>query len=179
MTDYGGQRPTPQTFQSVEGIVSMAATQFPRPADITQYAIGDLVANNTTAGSVVPLSFSGLEASRLYKVRNGSLMKSSTGLTSATFRLHLFTEAPVPSNGDNGAFLTSLKGVYIGAIDMAIMALAFVDGAIGYGLPLTGTELVFTAPATGIIRGLIEARATYTPVSAETFDASITCAPVN
>src|SRR5688572_29350805 len=39
-----------------DSLVAASAT-FNRPADTTAYSIGDLVANNTAAGSVTPLSF--------------------------------------------------------------------------------------------------------------------------
>jgi hypothetical protein len=36
---------------------NIVSARFTRPSDTTAYASGDLVANSTTAGSVVPMSF--------------------------------------------------------------------------------------------------------------------------
>lgn len=141
---------------------------FTRPANTTQYAVGDLLANNVTAGSVVPIA---LDAAR-YPGGNGvitavSLTKSGAVLTDAAFRVHLFTQAPIVSNGDNGVFAVTngiAKG-YLGSVDVTMIA-ALGDGARGR----TEAKILFDTekPAKGIF-ALIELLDTYTPVSAESF----------
>src|SRR6476646_2848263 len=81
-----------------------------RPNDTTAYAAGDLVANATTAGAVVPLQ---IELGNIAAVGHGMtritrarLTKSGTSPTNANFRIHLYEAAFVPQNGDNGAWLT-------------------------------------------------------------------------
>jgi hypothetical protein len=151
------------------GFGAVATSAFTRPADTTAYANGDLVANSTTAGSVVPLTFANAVrdvagVSRIERIR---LRKSGTSITNASFRVHLFSASPTVTNGDNGAFLTPVSD-YIGAFDV-IMDRAFSNGAAGAGVPISGGAATFTIPAGTSLFALIEARAAYTPVSAEVF----------
>jgi hypothetical protein len=64
---------------------------FTRPADTTTYASGDLVANNTTAGSVVPLTFTAVtrSAGDSVRIERARINTSNALLTNASFRLHL------------------------------------------------------------------------------------------
>jgi hypothetical protein len=141
------------------GLVSASVT---RPADTTAYASGDLVANSTTAGSVVPLSFGDITrgpglSSRIRRVR---LSKTGAGITNASFRLHLFNVLPTVSSGDNAAIVIATGAAgYVGQIDITA-GQAFTDGAAGQAT----TELNIASQA---IYGLIEARGAYTPASAE------------
>lgn len=141
----------------------LSAPTFTRPANTTQYASGDLVANNATAASVVALAFSFAGGDRL--IRRAHITKSATGVTSASFRLHLYSTEPEPVNGDNGAWSTPAAG-WLGAIDVTVDTV-FSDGARGVGAPNSGTEI--NVSNNGTLYGLLEARATYTPASAETF----------
>lgn len=154
---------------AVGSIVTLGAT-FTRPADTTAYAIGDLIANNTVAGSVVAIAF---PASTRYNatsamVRRVRLHASNTSLTNASFRVHLYDRIPTISNGDNGAWLTTITG-YLGSFDITFDK-AFADGAKGIGISGAGAEINFTAaPGDNSLYALIEARAAYTPTSAEVF----------
>jgi hypothetical protein len=154
---------------------------FTRPADTTAYASGDAVANSTTAGSVVPLSWpvtSDMGGSGM--VRRARLMKSGTTVTNASFRLHLFSASPTPANGDNGAIsLTGVAG-WLGYIDLDLSALTniFTDGAKAIGTPATGAEINFDLPTTAVkLFGLLEARAAYTPTSGETITVDLEVLP--
>lgn len=149
-------------------IVSAAATMT-RPADTTAYALGDLVANSTTAGSVTPFTFAVSRVTdRLVSIIGGKLEKSTTSVTSAFFRLHLYQTSPTVTNGDNAAWL-SVKAGYLGALDITVDR-AFSDGASGIGVPVIGSEII-AVPASGTVNifGLLEARGAYTPGNAETF----------
>lgn len=150
----------------------VAASQMMRPADTTAYAVGDLVANSTTAGSVTPLTFAvnrsgttGLGG----MIRRAKLKTSNVSLTSASFRLHLYSASPTVANGDNGAWSSSGAATYLGAIDFTLVR-AFTDGAAGWSTVLEGQEINFT---TDNVYGLLEARDTYTPASAQTFDVAL------
>jgi hypothetical protein len=155
------------------------SSSFTRPADTTAYASGDLVANSTTAGSVTPMTFTmPVLGNRRNKIVRARIKKSGNSVTSASFRLHLYTSSPTVTNGDNGAWLSSESG-YIGSIDVVVDK-AFNDSsgpAVGYGSPTAGAEvnLPNTLGGTGknTLYGLLEARATYTPASAEVFTAAI------
>ncbi|MGD9726396.1 MAG: hypothetical protein AB7L09_21585 [Nitrospira sp.] len=161
-------------------IFSVSAT-FTRPSDTTAYAIGDLIANDVDAGDVVPLS---LQAARIasggFIIRAARLWKSTTTLTAAAFRAHLFSELPVPSAGDNAAFnssgvLGTTKGPQlIGSIDFT-MDRAGSDGAIGFGTPSPSPEILFNMPDNfDDVYALIEARGAYAPGSAEIFGLELT-----
>lgn len=154
-----------------------AATQFARPGDTMAYASGDLVANSTTAGSVVSLQFTVARvAAGSGMIRRARLRKSGTGITNASFRLHLYKSSPTPANGDNGAWSTDKASDYLGAFDVVVDR-AFTDGAAGNGVPTNGSEITFSLASGQIIYGLTEARGAYTPGNAETFDWSLEVLP--
>ncbi len=147
-----------------------ASANFTRPADTTAYASGDLVANNTTAGSVAPLEFTMKRPGASQRIAAAKLHKSGTGVTNAAFRLHLFSASPGVANGDNGAFTPSVLTGYLGAIDVTV-DLAGTVGAVGHGVPRTGvaTSIFGIANSTAKLFGLLEARGAYTPASGEVF----------
>lgn len=136
-----------------------------RPADTTQYASGDLVANSTTAGSVTPIQFTVTRvAAGSVAVRRVRLRKSGTSTTNASFRLHLYGVAPTVTNGDNGAWLTTQAASYIGSVDVTCDR-AFSDGA--FGSATITNDLNLKLASGRIIYGLTEARAAYTPADSE------------
>ena len=144
-----------------------------RPANTTQYASGDLVANSATAGSVTPFTFDNASReSGVIRIERIRVRKSGTSVTNASFRVHFYNAAPgTPSNGDNGAFLTSIAN-WAGSADITIDR-AGTDGAIGAGLSLTGTPMTLKVGSSRILYALLEARGAYTPDSAETFTIKI------
>lgn len=145
------------------------SASFTRPADTTAYASGDLVANSTTAGSVTPLDFTpmGKTSNGSSIVRRVKLQKSGTSTANASFRVHLYSSSPTCTNGDNGAWLTTGAAGYAGSFDVTVDR-AFSDGAVGFGVPVVGSE-VLARLNTLSIYGLVEARGAYTPTSAEVF----------
>lgn len=150
-------------FPNTYGIAKGRTT---RPADTTAYASGDLVANSTTAGSVVAIP---LDASsgpgRSSIIKRVSIAKSGVGVTNASFRVHLFTAAPTVANGDNGAISMAGAAGYLGSIDVTV-GQAFTDGAFG----AAAADIAFAGQA---LYALIEARGAYTPVSGEVFTAGV------
>lgn len=144
--------------------MGLVAQGFTRPADTTAYASGDLVANSTTAGSVVPMAFGDITrgpglSSRVRRVR---LVKSAASVTNASFRLHLFNVLPTVTSGDNAAIVIATGSAgYVGHVDITI-AQTFTDGAADQAT----TEMNIASQA---IWGLLEARGAYTPTSAEVF----------
>ncbi len=157
-------------------VLKSTSATFDRPSDTTQYSANDLVANSTTAGSVSPLSFTiGTGEGRGIKIVGGKLQKSATTTTSSSMILHLYTSSPTVANGDNGAFSTDTAG-YLGKITFPTMtaftddALATMDaGAVSGGFNAINAYL----GSTSVIYGLLQAVATYTPASAETFTATL------
>jgi hypothetical protein len=153
------------------GLITNPTANFTRPADTTAYASGDLIANNTTAGSVTPLSLTVARvAAGSCMLRRIKLHKSGTGTTNASFRVHFFLGSATVTcaNGDNGVFSTDGVASYLGAFDVTIDR-AFTDGAAGYGIPVVGSELSVALASGTTVKALIEARAAYTPGNAEVF----------
>lgn len=161
--------------------MALIAASFTRPADTAAYAVGDLVANSTTAGSVAAMTFADVAraAGKGGKIVGARLAKSGTSITNASFRLHLYTATPIgsgsPANGDNGAFSTSGVANYVGALDITCDR-TFADGAFGRGQQLVGNFLDFVGAATTLY-GLLEARAAYTPASGEVFTVTLAVIP--
>lgn len=146
----------PNTYSHVKGSTT-------RPADTTAYASGDLVANSTTAGSVVAITLSDATSGggAPAVIKRVNLRKSGTGVTNASFRVHLFTAAPTVANGDNGAISMTGAANYVGQVDVTV-GQTFTDGA-------HGAVAADYATRSGTLYALIEARGAYTPASAEVF----------
>lgn len=155
--------------------ITRPSASFTRPADTTAYASGDLVANSTTAGSVVPMTLTISPFNGGFRVRRFKLHKSGTSTTNAQFRVHLFVSSTITvTNGDNAAFSVSSVDNYIGSADVTI-GQAFTDGSAGFALPATGTDMAAIPTGAAAVYALLEARAAYTPASGEVFTLSLDC----
>jgi hypothetical protein len=146
------------------------SANFTRPADTTAYALGDLVANSTTAGSVTPLSFSNVVRVNGVGalVRKAKLRTGNTTLSNASFRIHFYATTETLSVGDNTAIVLPDTANYRGTIDITFDK-AFSDGATGFGIPAVGDSILVN-PASGTsLFAIIEARAAYVPTSAQVF----------
>jgi hypothetical protein len=164
------------TAQTIVGrhLVQPSAT-FTRPADTTQYAALDLVANSTTAGSVTALTWNlpQKSAPRVSgTIRRARIHRSNTTNTTAIFTLWIFSASPGVANGDNGAFLPSVMDGYLGKL--SVVAADFQSGTAGsaaWADPDVGLEIGFDLPATASLYGLIQTGTggTYTPASGEVF----------
>lgn len=150
--------------------VRTVTASFTRPNDTTAYTAADLVANSTTAGSVVPMTFSFADWLQGGMIRRARIIKSGTSTTNALFDLHLYRVSTMTfANGDNGAWSTDKASDYTGRISVSVDK-AFTDGAMGVGVPVSGTEINFGAAA---YYGVLEARAAYTPSANEVFTVSL------
>jgi hypothetical protein len=97
------------------------------------------------------------------------VLTSSTSVTNASFRLHLYTVLGITAaNGDNGAWSTDKAANYIGFVDITVDK-AFTDGAVG----LSAQTEINCTPVTTLLYGLLEARGAYTPTSAEVFTVTL------
>ena len=149
--------------------VLMTATSFTRPADTTTYASGDLVANSTTAGSVVAMNFGvtprlghGLFINRV------KVTKTAGPVANGTVRVHFFDDVAVAvTNGDNAAFAPTTSASYIGYLEAV-----FSSTLAGWGFATADSQRpVWSPAATGdILYGLVEARAAYVPTSRRSVD---------
>lgn len=148
-------------------VVVITAPTLTRPADTTAYASGDLVANSTVAGSVVPLEFDVGGGSGMVRKIRMRTNRTSGGTTNAVFRVHLFRTAPTVAGGDNAAFNPANAANYLGAMDV-VLTDQFSDGAVGSGVPAVGSEINYSLPDSSTkLFGLIRAGAAYAPASGE------------
>lgn len=135
-----------------------------RPADTTAYAVADLIANSTTAGSVTPFSFVLPAMGQLRSVRF-----HSTNTTTFNARLWLLSASPTVTNGDNGAlagsFVSTVRATYVGTIDRAL-----TDGVHGHFVAEDGEPLFNESQSPLQLYGLLEARSAFTPVSGVTMN---------
>jgi hypothetical protein len=146
------------------------SASFARPANTTAYAAGALVANATSAGAVVPLSFAvgGNSMPGMMRLTRVRLAKSGTASANAAFRVHVYGASPMPANGDGGAWSTDQSANYMGSIDVPSMK-AFTDGCCDVGAAAAGGEFLLRLASGATFYALIEARAAYVPVAGETF----------
>jgi hypothetical protein len=146
---------------------SATCTLLTLPGTGGTYAVGDLVANSATAGSVVPLTCTvGRYSGGPVTITRARVLTSTTGTSNAQFRVHVFTSAPTVTNGNDGVFLSTQAGHFC-RLDTTVDQ-AFSDGAAGYGAPVTGTSCIRALSGTADVRVLIEARAAYAWTASQT-----------
>lgn len=181
-TDLSGarQQSTPVTVTGgnaaaplpVAGRVSRASASFTRPSDTTAYAIGDLVANSVTAGSVVVGSID-LGVSQAI-IRAAKMATTNVAGAGAIKRVHLFSALPTTAGGDNAAFNVAGAANHIGYIDV-MLDRNFSDGATGRGAPSADIHVNLGAGTT--VWFLIEAQSAFTPASGSTITATLEFLP--
>lgn len=157
------------------------SSSFTRPANTTSYSSGQLVANSTTAGSVVPMSWvcsdtnavTGSKAS--FKIVRGRLKKSQNTTTNATFAIQLFGSDPSASSGisvgDGGTFAGNVKdATFLGTINTGLPT-SLNDCAISFATPSNAASAgIVVAQSSGTIYGLLTTVASgYAPLSSEVF----------
>lgn len=154
------------------GVTVTLSSNFNRPADTNVYAAGDLVANSTTAGSVVIPSIVNAvrQAGGGGHLLKAKLRKTNNSITNASFRVHFATAAPSSiTNGDNGVLSVSGAADYRGSMDITLDR-QLTDGAVGFGIPAVGNSIPLDLPGSNTtLFWWLEARAAYTPASGETF----------
>ena len=156
---------------------------FTRPNDTDAYAIGDVVANSTTA----PVAINFANASRSNDGSNtiidAMLIDSAAQATKGQFELWLFKTAPTMDN-DNAAFtptdaeLLNLVGIidFTGAPRVGDATAGAGGNAVYYGKASNGSfEPKFrTKVASRILYGVLVVRNAYTPVADEVFTIVLT-----
>jgi hypothetical protein len=150
----------------------VAAASVIRPADTAAYAAGDLIANSTTAGSVIPLTFAIARAvNRPVQGRRLRVKVNDAIWKAAIIRVHLFRDLPTVTVGDNGQLNNAetyafSEADYLGFADVTLSQVTSDGFAKGFAsISVTAT------PSTGTVNifGLLETRSAVTPGSAKTF----------
>jgi hypothetical protein len=144
---------------------AVATAQFTIPANTT-YASGQLIANNATAGSVVPLTFAtaARTAGGTGFITRARASIGHAGLAGTEqVRLRLFRNSPIVANGNGGAFSANIVGaIALGRFDMTLDDIG-TDGSKGFGIPVIGSAMIFDCAAgSQSLYGLLEARSGFT-----------------
>lgn len=151
---------------------------FTRPANTTAYASGDLVANSTTAASVVPLSWGVGAVGGAGIIRGLRLYTDNKTVTNGSFRVFLFTADPgVPTAGDNGALAVASAADYLDVVAVDLSSGALAGGTTGKGKRSAALAIPFRLGINDKLYGLIDAQAAYTPASGETFRVTLEIEP--
>jgi hypothetical protein len=151
----------------MSGQSSVFGASFNRPADTNAYAIGDLIANSVTAGSVLPMSIVTRSAGGiLNRVR---LKVNDTAWKGGTIRVHLFNSQPTVAVGDNGALNTGetyafTESNHLGYVDVTLAE----QTSDGFAKGFASWQVIFDVSGFGIY-ALLESRSAPTPGSAKTF----------
>jgi hypothetical protein len=144
-----------------------------RPANTTAYTAGDLVASNTTAGSIVVPSIAAAGGA----AGSGSLLSfrlltnATTGMGGVAFAIEFWSAAPTFTNGDNGAYaIATGAATWLGSATVANMV-QVADGAYGVAVPDTVAAIDFAlASGTSIFWTLqVTNSGAFTPTSGQTF----------
>lgn len=152
-------------------MLEQISATFTRPSDTTAYTSGDLVANSTTAGSVIPLNWN-LGNAGGYLMHSRLEKTDASDVSNATFTLHLFGSSPTVANGDNGAISFDIAD-RLDSVAFAIMVAATDDAY--QTIRIGDTDFLYPIPIPfQVVYGLIEVKAAYTPASAEVFTCYLT-----
>lgn len=152
---------------------------FTRPADTTGYTAGDVIADSTTAATVMTFPRCAVTQGRSGTIRSAMLMDGAAQATKLSADLFLFDTAPASYGNDNEAFVPTdaeMKAA-IGVISLDGTAAASIkvgDATSGVGgnciVQVSGQNIPFQCvPGSSDLFGVLVARNAYTPVSGETF----------
>lgn len=163
------------TVQSpISPVVTNPTSVLTRPADTTAYSQNDLIANNTTAGSVTVPSFAIATSGGGACIGRVRLTTNKTsGWDATTFTMRLWTAAPTYTNGDNAAYAVATGAAGFLA-SFSVTLSQFADGASGVGAPAVGNNVCpKLASGTSIYWDLqYTGSASLTPASGQTFTAT-------
>ena len=159
-----------QSTLTVGGVTTLVTGTFTRPADTTTYAANDAVSNSTSSTTPISIASASRVSAGTGIVVTAQLVKSTTGVTGATFRLWLFVASPTSLANDNAAFTfsNSDKDRRIGYVDF-LTPIAGTDCVDYYGVLSTGVNMPFKLSSGTTMYGLLQALGAYAPGNAEVF----------
>lgn len=158
------------------GAIANPSASFALPNSATTYAIGDLIANSATAGSVTPLSFANVArvAAGAASIVKARLSKTGTGITGAAFELDLFSASPTVANGDDGAYLPNQAASFLGTFQFGTTSMrVHSDGVACNGVTASGYPITVDLSSGTTIYGLIRAAGAYVRTAGETFTVTL------
>lgn len=156
----------------VTGNTAVIGGSIQRPADTAAYAVGDIVAQSTTAGSCSPVPVAvSRDIDTTGIMRRCRVKVNDLAWFNASLYVHVFKDAPTFSSGDNAAFAAALtESNYLGAFTVTLDQKFSGSIVKGIGVPVAGSEIVFDPSAgTKNVFFVIETKSAVTPGSAKTF----------
>lgn len=153
------------------------AVSFTRPNDTTPYAANDLIANSTSAGSVVPLRFATPPNSLVnQRAGTGYIVKATCWVAGAAFntplRLHLFRSTPsVVADNAQYPLLASQSALRVATIDFPF----FMNGGTGSDVSMATVDTIRVAidalnlDGANSFFGLLTTQGAFTPTANQTF----------
>ena len=137
-----------------------------RPANTTAYAVGNLIASSTTAGSVAVPSFTVAAGAAITALR--LVTNKTSGWSGVQLSVRLWTTAPTFTNGDGGAYAVATGAAgYIGTFLFSLIQ--FGDGAAERGTVNLG-GIIWEKLASGLlVYWDLQINTVATPASAQTF----------
>ena len=151
---------------------------FNRPADATQYAVGDGVSDNTTSATSASFAFNGVASGQGCggKIKSVVLYKSDQDQTGADFDICFFDTQPANTGYEDNAAIAITDAEWKRCFGFVRLA-ASLDAAnvvTGDLYCKTNLDLPYQCLVNSTsIYAVIVARGTYTPLSGETFTVTI------
>jgi len=165
----GNLRVTGLTSTSYSGAITNPTSTLTRPNDTTAYAINDLIASSTTAGSIVVPSFAIANSAGgaiIPRVRVNTNV--TTGWGAVNLLVTLWAVAPTYTNGDNGAYAVATGSANrIGQYQVTLTQNG--DGADGEGMPNVGNASAVKLASGTAIYWDIQTLTAATPIANQTF----------
>lgn len=147
-----------------------------RPSDTTAYAAGDGVTTATSSASAMTVSSAARTSAGGGVIFGGKASKSTTSTTNAQFRIWIYQDTPSAIPNDNAAFTAAVQADYQKLVGTALIDFsAGVTGSDGVRVPivLERPNMAFKVASGTDLIVIWEARAAYTPGSAEVFRLSL------
>lgn len=150
------------------------AANLTRPADTTAYAAGDVVADSTSAPTII--TFPRATADALSYIQQATIVSSQNAATKPDLELWLFDTA-ITMDNDNAAFTPTDAELrtLLGVIAFPVASFKVGDaGAAAVGNVICDVQglniQINSTPTVNAIYGVLVVRNAYAPVSAERFD---------
>lgn len=155
----------------------LVVANFTRPADTTAYAAGDVVADSTSAPTVITFNSVARKNGGHFYLVGAHMTSSGNEATKPQFELWLFNAAPGLDN-DNAAFTPT--DAEIRTVLAVIQFNTWFEGTAGAGgnswaagVVNPDDALIECGAAVDDVYGELVVRNAYTPISAERFDITL------
>ena len=163
----------PDPLSLLRPVSKIITASYPRPADTTAYAVGDVLADSTSAATILTFANVARSAGLGFLIDGVTLIQSTAPTTLPSLELHLF-DTSITMQNDNAAWnptdadlAKSLGYIKFPGTQVAGAA----SGGNGNSVLSVATDIKSRAAAAAAtsIYGVIVVRNAYTPASAESF----------